>query len=87
MVESDRWGKWKKIMKVKNILPWLLWLSGLSVGQRTKGHWFDSQSEHMPGLRASRGLTKGNHTLMFPFSLSLPPSLKMSKILKKKKKK
>ena len=36
----------------KAMLPWMLWLSGLSTGLRTKGHWFNSQSGHVPGLRA-----------------------------------
>ena len=43
-----------------------------------KGHWFDSQSGHMPRLWArspSRRSARGNHTLMF---LSLSPSLLLS---------
>ena len=32
--------------------PWLVWLSGLSTGLRTKGSLVDSQSGHMPGLQA-----------------------------------
>ena len=32
--------------------PWLVWPSGLSVGCESKGRWFNSQSGHMPGLRA-----------------------------------
>ena len=32
--------------------PWLLWLSGLNKGCEPKGCWFNSQSGHMPGLRA-----------------------------------
>ena len=32
--------------------PWLVWLSGLSVGWEPKGRRFDSQSGHMPGLWA-----------------------------------
>ena len=41
-----------------------------------KGRWFDSQSGHMPGLRARSpvGGARGNHSLMF-LSLFLPPSL------------
>ena len=32
--------------------PCLVWLTGLSIGLRTNGRWFDSQSGHMPGLWA-----------------------------------
>ena len=45
-----------------------------------KGHWFDSQSGHMPGLQAKSSvweLMRGNHTLMFlslSFSLLSPLS-------------
>ena len=47
---------------------------------KPKGGQFDSQSGHMPGLQASRGHVKCNHTLMF-LSLFLPPfsSLKVNK--------
>ena len=49
-------------------LPWLVWLSGLSAGLRTKG-----SSVQLP-VRArqlpSRGCARGNHTLLF---LSLSP--------------
>ena len=44
-----------------------------------KGCWFDSQSGHMPGLRARSpvgGCTRGNHRLTF---LSLPSSLSKNK--------
>ena len=34
------------------ILPWLVWLRGLTAGVRKKGRQFDSQSRHMPGLWA-----------------------------------
>ena len=56
-------------------LPWLLWLSGLSAGLRNR-HWFDSQSGHMPGLRArspGRACERQPHT-----DVSLPP-LKINK--------
>ena len=36
----------------KKIRPQLVWLSGLSAGCETKGRRFDSQSGHVPGLRA-----------------------------------
>ena len=38
--------------KNKLLTPWPVWLSGLSAGLRTKGHWFDYQSWHTPGLWA-----------------------------------
>ena len=58
---------------------------------KPKGHWFHSQSEHMPGLQArspfgacARGNRSVFRTSMFP-SLLLPPSLALkNKILKKK---
>ena len=46
--------------------PWLVWLSGLSVGCKPKGRRFDSQSGHMAGLQARSpvgGHVRGNHTL------------------------
>ena len=61
--------------------PWLVWLSGLSVGLRTKG-----LSVRFP-VRAhawvadqvpSRGCMKGKHTLMF-LSFSLPSPLSKNK--------
>ena len=33
--------------------PWLVWLGGWSAACELKGHRFDSQSGHMPGLLAS----------------------------------
>ena len=37
----------------KNIIgPWLVQLSALSTGCEPKCHQFDSQSGHMPGVRA-----------------------------------
>ena len=32
--------------------PWLVWLTGLSDTCEPKGHWYNSQSGHMPGLWA-----------------------------------
>ena len=32
--------------------PWLVWLSGLTMGCEQKGCQLDSQSGHMPGLWA-----------------------------------
>ena len=32
------------------LVPWLVWLSGLSTGLRSKGLPVDSQSGHIPGL-------------------------------------
>ena len=64
--------------KVSN-LPWLAWLSGLSIIPQTKRSLVHSQSGHTPGLRAESpvgGCVRGNHTLMFlSLSFSLPSPL------------
>ena len=72
------------ILLLKYIQPWLVWLSGLSAGLRTKGSpvqfpvrahaWVVSQ---VP----SRGRARCNHTLMFLSlsSPSFPLSLKINK--------
>ena len=76
-------------LRMPYIQPWLVWLSGLSTSLRTKGSlvrfpirahaWVADQ---VP----SRGRMRGNHTLMIlSLSPSLPLSLKINKILKKKK--
>ena len=53
---------------------------------KPKGHWFDSQSGYMPGLRTRSpvgGAPRGNHTLMFLFlSFSLPFPLSKNKYIK-----
>ena len=72
------------------IQPWLVWLSGLSAGLRTKGSpvQFPVRAHAwVAGQVPSRGNMRGNHTLMFLFlSFSLPLSLKIiNKILKKKR--
>ena len=36
----------------KTLKPWLVWLSGLALAWESKGCWFDSQSGHVPELRA-----------------------------------
>ena len=42
-----------RLKEIKTVgYPWLVWLSGLSAGREPKGHQFDSQSGHMPGLQA-----------------------------------
>ena len=76
----------------KIILPWLVWLSGLSAGLQTKGSpvWFPVRAHAwVAGWVPSRGHMRGNHTMMF-LSLSFPlPSLpsKNKQNLKKNKKK
>ena len=35
------------------LLPQLAWISWLGVVHKPNGHWFSSQSEHMPGLQGS----------------------------------
>ena len=80
--EEER--SWK--LKVLDLVPWLVWLSGLSVSLQTKGlpvqvpvraqAWVVSQ---VP----SRAQVRGNHTLMFlSLSLSLPSPRSKNKILR-----
>ena len=62
-----------------NSLLWLVWLSGLSAGLRTKGSLVQfpvRTHAWVWGQVPSRGRTRGNQTLMF---LSLSPSLPLSK--------
>ena len=62
------------------MLPWLVWLSGLSAGLQTKGSLdrFPVRAHAWAaGQVPSRGCWRGNHTLMFlslSFSLSSPLS-------------
>ena len=59
-------------------MPWVVWLSGLSTGLRTKG-WlvrFPVRA-HVVGQVPSSGCARGSHTLMFlslSFSLLSPLS-------------
>ena len=72
------------------ILPWLVWLSGLSTGLRIKGSLvlFPVRAHAcVAGQVPSWGRVRGNHTLMFLSFLSPFPPLKINKILKKKKRK
>ena len=49
--------------------PWLVWLSGLSTGLRTKGspvRFPGGAHVWVVGQAPSRGHTRGSHTLMFP---------------------
>ena len=58
-----------------------MWLSRLVLACKLKGHWFHSQTGHMPGLWARspvEGRARGNHTLMF-ISLSFSFSSSLSK--------
>ena len=60
---------------IKNIQPWLVWLSELSASLRTEGSGvgFPIRAHTcVAGQVPSRGRARGNHTLMF---LSLPVSL------------
>ena len=69
--------------------PWLVWLSGLSAGLRTKGSlvqspvrahaWVASQVPSDPPM-ATTHCERGNYTLMFlSLSFSLPSSLSENK--------
>ena len=65
-----------------NILPWLVWLSGLSAGLQTKGlpvRFPVGAHTWVAGQVPSRGCVRGNHILMFlslSFSLPFPLSKK-----------
>ena len=50
--------------------PWLVQLSGLSVGCEPKGRWFNSQSGHMSGLQARSPV--GPHERQPHMDISLP---------------
>ena len=71
------------------LLPWLVWLSGLSAGLQTNELlvWFPvSAHARVVGQVPSWGHVKGNHTLMFlslSFSLPFPLSKQINKIFKK----
>ena len=90
-VKGEKWDNCnsiinKYIKKKKNLGPWLVWLSGLSLDWEPKGLRFGSRLGHMPGLRArSPGWGEPEATTLL--SLSFPPlSLKINfKNLKKKK--
>ena len=77
--------------KDAEVMSWLVWLSGLSAGLRTKGSpvGFPFRAQAwVAGQVPSRGRARGNHTLIFLyFSPSLSLSKNKNKILKKKKKK
>ena len=69
----------KKLYKwctIKIILPWLVWLSGLSAGLQTIGLLVDSQSGHMPGLQTRSpvgGMWEATtHWCFFPLFLYSP---------------
>ena len=63
----------------RQILPWLVWLSGLSAGLRTKRllvRFPVRAHAWVVGQIPSRGYSRSNHTLMLPsFSFSLPSPL------------
>ena len=59
----------------KDMQPWLVWLSGLSAGLRTKGlavQFPVRAHAWVAGQVPSRVCVKGNHTLMFLTPLFLP---------------
>ena len=73
---------WKDLREVE---PWLVWLSGLSTGLWTKGLlvWFPVRAHAwVVGQVPSGGCMRGNHTFLFlSFSFSLPSfSLKIKKV-------
>ena len=63
--------------KKNEILPWLVWLTGLSASLPTKESrvWFLVWAQAWAaGQVPSRGHMRGNHALMFSFSLPSPLS-------------
>ena len=65
--------------------PWLVWLSGLTVGLQTKGSLvrFPVRAHAwVAGQVPSRGCMRGNHTLMF-LSLSFSFLSPLSKTINK----
>ena len=81
------WQTFGHHINIYKALSWLVWLSGLSAGLRTKESpvWFPVRAHAwVAGQVPSRGCVRGNHTLMFlTFSFFLLPSLKINKILEK----
>ena len=62
-------------------MPWLVWLSGLSVGLRTEGllvRFSVRAHAWVVGQVPSWGRVKGNQSLTQRFSPSLSPSLPLS---------
>ena len=76
------------LFKNMNILPWLVWLSGLSAGLRTKGlpvRFPVRAHAWVVGQLLSRRCVRGNHTLRFLSSLpSLTLKISKKNVLKKK---
>ena len=61
-------------VNIRNILPWLVWLNGLSASLRSRGLLVQfpvRAHAWVAGQVPSRGCVRGNHTLMF-LSLSFP---------------
>ena len=83
----------EKICKLKTVRHWLKKLKNLdwssSVGWalscKPKGHQFDSQSGHMPGLQDRSlvgGVVRGNQSIFLPLSFFLPSPVFNSKYIK-----
>ena len=71
-----------KMMTQKEREPWLVWLSGLSMGCKSKGRQFYLQSGHMPGFQGSSpvgGAREATTHRCFSPSLSPSPSLEINK--------
>ena len=72
------------------VLPWLVWLRGLSAGLRTKGSpvQFPVRAHAwVVGQDLSRGHSRDNHTLMFlSLSFSFPSPVSKYKSIKSFKK-
>ena len=69
---------------VKEFVPWLVWLSGLSAGLRSQGSpvRFPVRTHAwVAGQVPSKGYMRDHHTLMFlSLAVSLPsPTLKINK--------
>ena len=68
--------RWSAPLENRNTKPWLVWLSGLSAGPRTKGLLIQfpvRTHAWVAGQDPSLGYVRGNHTSLF-FSLLSPLS-------------
>ena len=67
------------MFQLKKMGPWLVWLRGLrALACEPKSRWFDSQSTArawVAGQVPSMGHMRGNRTLVFLSSFSLPSPL------------
>ena len=72
--------KWRPDLDYKGLITWLVWLSGLNAGLRTKGSPVGFPVGAHAWVVPSKGRMRGNHTLMFlSLSFSFPSPLSKNK--------